>query len=96
MLQTFINGTRHSINSLHTALAVGNLEGLHAAAHQLRPSLLHLQVQPALELLEALDAWTLPFSFDDLQPLVEDIELVLRQAITEIKTELAIRRATGR
>ena len=95
MLQTFVSSTQHSINSLHAALAVGNLEGLHAATHQLRPSLRHLQVQPALELLEALDAWTLPFSFDDLQPLVENIELVLRQVITGIEAELAIRRATG-
>jgi PAS domain S-box-containing protein len=89
MLQTFIYGTRQSLNKLHAALAVGNLVGLHAATHQLRPSLRHLRIGPALELLDALDACVLPFSLNDLQPLVEATELVLGQVITELTAELA-------
>ena len=95
MLQTFITSTRSALRDLHAALAVGNLAGLHATAHKLRPSLRHLQIRAGLELVEALDSWTGAFSYDDLQPLVEGADQILRQVLVEMATELEERRAAG-
>ena len=59
---------------LHAALAVGNLAGLQATAHKMCPSLRHLQIQPAIELIDAMENWAGPFSYDDLQPMVEAVD----------------------
>ena len=95
MLQTFINSTRSALRDLHEALAVGNMDGLHATAHKMRPSLRHLQIQPVTVLMDALDNWNAPFSYDDLQPLVEAADLLLREVIIEMSAELEARRVSG-
>ena len=95
MLQTFINGTRNALRDLHGALAVGNLAGLQATAHKMRPSLRHLQIRPATEIMDTLDNWVGPFSYDDLQPLVEGADQLLRQVLVEMTAELEARHATG-
>ena len=93
MVHTFITSTRTALRNLHGALAVGNLAGLHAAAHQLRPSLRHLQVQAALPLLNALEERTPPFAYDDLQPLVEAVDQLLNEVMISLLTELETRRS---
>ncbi|WP_210517396.1 PAS domain S-box protein [Hymenobacter terricola] len=92
MLQTFIASTRTALRDLHSALAVGSLTGLQAAAHQLRPSLRQLQIQAALPLLDAVQGWPEPFSYDDLQPLVEAADHVLDAVIVAMLAEVETRR----
>jgi PAS domain S-box-containing protein len=95
MLHTFVSSTHNILRNLHGALAVGSLPSLHAATHQLRPSLRHLHIQAALDLLDELDAWPEPFSFDDLRPLVEALDLTLRQVTVEMAAELKARQTAG-
>ena len=95
MLQTFIDSTQRTLQDLHAALAVGNLAGLQAAAHKLRPSLRHLQIQAALRLMDLLEDWPGAFSYDDLQPPVEAADRILRQVLTEMTAEQEKRRAAG-
>jgi CheY-like chemotaxis protein len=91
MLKTFLDGTANALRDLNRALAVGNVAGLRATAHRLRPSLVHLQVQPAVALLDSLENWAGEFSYDDLQPLVEASDRLLRQVMAEMTTELQAR-----
>lgn len=93
MLQTFISSTHIILRDLHAALAVGNLVGLQAAAHKTSPSLRHLQIQSAISQMDVLEGWSGPFSYDDLQPVVESIDLVLREVIFKMTAELEARRA---
>jgi len=95
MLQTFIISTQRTLQDLHAALAVGNMTGLQAAAHKLRPSLRHLQIHSALKLMDLIENWTGPFSYDDLQPSVEAADRILRQVLVEMGTEQEKRRAAG-
>ena len=95
MLQTFISSTQRTLQDLQTALAVGNLANLQAAAHKLRPSLRHLQIHSALELMDQLENWTGPFSYDDLRPDVETADRILRQVLIEMNAEQEKRRAAG-
>jgi PAS domain S-box-containing protein len=95
MLQTFLTSTTKALRDLHTALGVGNLAGLQAAAHKMRPSLRHLQISSALELMDALDNWAEPFAYDDLQPLVESADRVLSQVLVEMTAEVENRRTEG-
>ncbi|WBA44164.1 PAS domain S-box protein [Hymenobacter canadensis] len=95
MIQTFIDSTQRTLQGLHAALAVGNLTGLQAAAHMLRPSLRHLQIHTALKLMDQLENWAGPFSYDDLQPLVEAADRILRQVLVEMTAEQQTRRAAG-
>ncbi|TDN38853.1 hypothetical protein A8B98_22080 [Hymenobacter sp. UV11] len=95
MLQTFLDGTANAIRDLNRALAVGNLQGLRATAHKLRPSLVHLQIHPVVALMDSLENWEGDFSYDDLQPLVESSDRLLRQVLAEMAIELEARRAAG-
>ncbi|MBD2769117.1 PAS domain S-box protein [Hymenobacter sp. BT664] len=95
MIRTFIDSAQRTLQDLHAALAVGNLAGLQAAAHKLRPSLRHLQIHTALKLMEELEDWAGPFSYDDLQPRVEAADRILRQVLVEMTAEQEKRRATG-
>ena len=92
MLQTFISSTRTALRDLHAALAVGNLAGLQATAHKMCPSLRHLHIHPAIGLMDALENWAGPFSYDDLQPMVEAVDLQLREVIFGMSAELEARR----
>jgi PAS domain S-box-containing protein len=91
MLKTFINGTYNALRDLNHALEVGNLPGLRATAHKLRPSLLHLQIQPAVAIMDKLENWEEAFSYDSLQPLVEAADRLLRQVLADMNTELEAR-----
>ncbi|RZK34426.1 MAG: response regulator, partial [Hymenobacter sp.] len=93
MLKTFIDGTYNALRDLGRALEVGNVQGLRGTAHKLRPSLVHLQIQPAVALMDKLENWEGPFSYDDLQPLVEEADRLLRQVLADMSTELQARRA---
>ncbi|RZK14755.1 MAG: sensor histidine kinase, partial [Hymenobacter sp.] len=93
MLKTFIDGTYNALRDLNRALEVGNMQGLQATAHKLRPSLVHLQIQPAVLLMDKLENWEGPFGYDDLQPLVEAADRLLRQVLADMTTELEARRA---
>ena len=95
MLQTFLNGTQAALRDLNQALQIGNVQALQATAHKLRPSLVHLQIQPAVALMDQLESWVGPFSYDDLHPLVEASDRLLRQVLTGMTTELEARRAVG-
>jgi Mrp family chromosome partitioning ATPase len=95
MLQTFLTSTTKGLRDLHIALGVGNLAGLQAAAHKMRPSLRHLQIQSALEMVNTLDNWSGPFAYDDLQPLVESVDRVLSQVLVEMTAEVENRRTEG-
>ena len=92
MLQTFIDGTFNALRDLNRALEVGSVPGLQATAHKLRPSLMHLQIMPAVALITSLENWAKPFDYDDLQPLVETADLLLRQVLVEMSAELETRR----
>jgi len=92
MLQTFIDGTYTALRDLNRALEVGSVPALHATAHKLRPSLTHLQIQPAVALMDRLENWEGAFSYDDLQPLVEAADRLLRQVLADMASELAARR----
>ena len=92
MLKTFIDGTYNALRDLNRALEVGNVQGLQATAHKLRPSLVHLQIQPAVVFMDNLENWEGPFRYDDLQPLVEAADRLLRQVLTDMTTELEARR----
>ena len=93
MLKTFIDGTYNALRDLNRALEVGNMQGLQATAHKLRPSLVHLQIQPAVVLMDKLENWEGPFGYDDLQPLVGAADRLLRQVLADMTTELEARRA---
>ena len=93
MLKTFINGTYNALRDLNRALEVGSVQGLQGTAHKLRPSLVHLQIQPAVVLMDQLENWEGPFIYDDLQPLVEAADRLLRQVLAAMSTELETRRA---
>lgn len=95
MLQTFLDGTAHALRDLNRALAVGNALDLRATAHKLRSSLMHLQIQPAVALMDSLENWVGEFSYDDLQPLVEASDRLLRQVMAEMAGELEARRAAA-
>ena len=95
MLQTFLSSTTKALRDLQAALAVGNLAGLQAAAHKMRPSLRHLHIKPALELMNTIDNWAGPFSYDDLQPLVETANRLLSQVLAEMTNELENRHLAG-
>ncbi|MGI4864391.1 MAG: PAS domain S-box protein [Janthinobacterium lividum] len=95
MLQTFLDGTTNALRDLNRALAVGNAAGLRATAHKLRPSLVHLQIQPAVALMDQLENWEGDFSYDDLQPVVEASDRLLRQVLAEMHTELKARSAAS-
>jgi HPt (histidine-containing phosphotransfer) domain-containing protein len=94
MLKTFIDSTQIALRDLGRALEVGNLAGLQATAHKLRPSLVHLQIQPVVGLIDQLENWESTFSYDDLQPLVEQVSQLLRQVLIDIAVELEMRRQT--
>ncbi len=93
MLKTFIDGTYNALRDLGRALEVGNVQGLQATAHKLRPSLVHLQIQPAVAIMDSLENWEGPFSYDNLQPLVEAADRLLRQVLADMSVELDARRA---
>jgi PAS domain S-box-containing protein len=93
MLQTFIDSTYNALRELNRALEMGDLPSLQATAHKLRPSLVHLQILPAVTLLDTLENWPGAFSYDDLQPLVETSDRLLRQVLADIAAELQTRRA---
>jgi CheY-like chemotaxis protein len=88
MLKTFIEGTYNALRDLGRALEVGNIQGLQNTAHKLRPSLVHLQIQPAVALMDRLENWEGPYSYDDLQPLVEAADRLLRQVLADMSAEL--------
>jgi len=88
MLKTFIDGTYNALRDLSRALEVGNVQGLQGTAHKLRPSLVHLQIQPAVALMDRLENWEGPFTYDDLQPLVEQADRLLRQVLADMTIEL--------
>jgi len=88
MLKTFINGTYNALRDLNHALEIGNLAGLQATAHKLRPSLVHLQIQPAVVLMDTLENWEGAFSYDSLEPLVEAADRLLRQVLADMNAEL--------
>jgi PAS domain S-box-containing protein len=88
MLNTFIDGTYNALRDLARALEVGNMQGLQSTAHKLRPSLVHLQIQPAVAIMDQLENWEGPYSYDDLQPLVEAADRLLRQVLADMSTEL--------
>ncbi|RZL12632.1 MAG: sensor histidine kinase [Hymenobacter sp.] len=92
MLQTFIDGTYSALRDLNQALEVGNVHALRATAHKLRPSLVHLQIQPAVTLMDSLEHWDGVFNYDDMQPLVEAADRLLRQVLADMATELETRR----
>jgi PAS domain S-box-containing protein len=91
MLKTFINSTYNALRDLNHSLEVGNMAGLRATAHRLRPSLLHLQIQPAVAIMDRLENWEGAFSYDSLQPLVEAADRLLRQVLADMNTELEAR-----
>jgi len=93
MLQTFINGTYASLRDLGHALQIGNVAILRSIAHKLRPSLVHLQIKPVVALMDSLENWTGPFSYDDLQPLVEASDRLLRKVLVSMSAELEALRA---
>ncbi|MGI4740729.1 MAG: PAS domain S-box protein [Janthinobacterium lividum] len=93
MLKTFIDGTYNALRDLNRALEISNMQGLQATAHKLRPSLVHLQIQPAVVLMDKLENWEGPFNYDDLQPLVAAADRLLRQVLADMTTELEARRA---
>ena len=95
MLQTFLDGTATALRDLNHALEVGNVQGLQATAHKLRPSLVHLQVQPVVILLDNLETWAGPFSYDDLQPMVATADRLLRQVLADMTVEVDTRRAAA-
>ena len=95
MLQTFIDGTYTALRDLNRALETGDLPSLQATAHKLRPSLKHLQILPAVALLDSLENWVGSFNYDDLQPLVEANDRLLRQALADIAAELQTRRSAA-
>jgi PAS domain S-box-containing protein len=92
MLQTFIDGTYTALRDLNRALEVGSVQALQATAHKLRPSLMHLQIQPAVALMDSLENWEGAYSYDDIQPLVEAADRLLRQVLADMGSELATRR----
>ena len=91
MLQTFLTGTQTALRDLNHALQIGNVQVLQATAHKLRPSLVHLQIQPAVTLMDQLESWAGPFNYDDLQPLVEASDRLLRQVLASMTAELETR-----
>ncbi|RZL16418.1 MAG: response regulator [Hymenobacter sp.] len=93
MLQTFIEGTYNALRDLNRALEVGNVQTLQATAHKLRPSLVHLQIQPAVALMDSLENWDGFFNYDDMQPLVEAADRLLRRVLADMTTELEARRS---
>ena len=95
MLQTFISSTRTALRDLHAALAVGNLAGLQSTAHKMCPSLRHLHIQPAIELMDTIENWAGLFSYDDLQPMIEAVDLQLREVIFAMLAELEARAIGG-
>jgi PAS domain S-box-containing protein len=94
MLQTFIEGTYNALRDLNRALEVGNVQALQATAHKLRPSLMHLQIQPAVTLMDNLENWEGFFNYDEMQPLVEAADRLLRRVLSDMTTELEARRNT--
>ena len=92
MLQTFINGTYAALRDLGHALQIGNVAAMRSIAHKLRPSLVHLQIKPVVTLMDSLENWTGPFNYDDLHPLVEASDQLLREVLASMSAELEARR----
>ncbi len=95
MLKTFIDATYHALRDLGHALEAGNLPALQATAHKLRPSLMHLQIQPAVALLDQLENWEGAFNYGQLQPLVHAADRLLRQVLADMHAELEARPGPG-
>ena len=93
MLQTFLSSATAALGDLHQALEASNLAGLQATAHRLRPSLVHLQVQPVVALMDRLEQWESPFTYEEVQPVVETTSRLLRQVLADLRTEIEVRRA---
>jgi hypothetical protein len=51
-----------------------------------------LQIQPVVSLIDRLENWEGAFTYDDLQPLVEQSNQLLRQVLADMTAELDARR----
>ncbi|WP_345073427.1 PAS domain S-box protein [Hymenobacter fastidiosus] len=88
MLRTFIQSSTLVLTSLRESLLTGELSGLKAAAHKVKPSLTHLRIYPVLTLVEQLEQWPGAFDRPMLEQLVDDIETELRKVLAQINTDL--------
>ncbi|GGF11933.1 PAS domain-containing hybrid sensor histidine kinase/response regulator [Hymenobacter cavernae] len=88
MLRTFLKSSEEVLASIRAGFAAGNVATLQEAAHQIRPSLTHMQMQQVLEPVKQLENWTGPFEQATLQQLVDLIEKLLRQAMTQMEQDL--------
>ena len=88
MLRTFLKSSDDVLGSLRAALATGNVDAIRAAAHKIKPSLRHLQIQPVLALAEQLEVWPAPFEAATLTPLIDSMDRLLRQVTEQISQDL--------
>jgi PAS domain S-box-containing protein len=88
MLRTFLQSGESWLATLHQGFRDGNLEALKAATHKIRPSLAHLHIYQVLRLVAQLEAWEGTFDGQELQPIVEVIDTLLRQTMHQMTMDL--------
>ena len=89
MLRTFLQSGESWLVSLHQGFSDGSLEALKEAAHKIRPSLAHLHIYQVLQLVTQLEAWEGPFDGQAIRPIVEVIDVLLRQTMDQMTLDLA-------
>ena len=88
MLRTFLQSGESWLATLHQGFREGNMEALKEATHKIRPSLMHLHIYQVLRLVTQLEAWEGTFDGQELQPIVEIIDTLLRQTMHQMTIDL--------
>ncbi|MBF9239675.1 PAS domain S-box protein [Hymenobacter sp. BT683] len=88
MLRTFLQSGESWLATLHQGFREGNMEALKEATHKIRPSLMHLHIYQVLRLVTQLEAWEGAFDGQELQPIVEVIDTLLRQTMNQMTMDL--------
>ncbi|WP_188816385.1 PAS domain S-box protein [Hymenobacter cavernae] len=91
MVGTFLKSGASTLTNLRTGLERGDINALKEAAHEIRPSLTHLQMQQLVPLFTQLENWPGTFNRPVLEPLVQEIERLLQQVLQQIWQDLETR-----
>ncbi|SHL09963.1 PAS domain S-box protein [Hymenobacter psychrotolerans] len=87
MVSTFLKSGAKTLANLRAGLAHHDLNALKEAAHEIRPSLAHLQVQTLLPLFTQLENWPNDLHRPALAALVEEIERRLGQVLQQMRQD---------
>ncbi|OON68329.1 PAS domain-containing hybrid sensor histidine kinase/response regulator [Hymenobacter sp. CRA2] len=93
MVSMFLKSGADILTRLRTAMERGDLDALKEVAHEIRPSASHMHMQQLVPLLLQVEKWPGAFYRPTLEPLVEEIALLLQQTLQQMSQYLENRRA---